>query len=113
MNMDEINGREAMMGAVVRKLETITNARGEKHATIPTGGIEYHWAIIGMELYECTNSQPIKSLHFISISTTLTTLKVKLTFLNIPLLLSSHTNRFSLCDLCGLLYVSIVNIVFR
>ena len=47
MNMDEINGREAMMGAVVRKLETITNARGEKHETIPSGGVEYHWTIIG------------------------------------------------------------------
>ena len=44
--MEGTNTREAAMG-IIRKLETITNARGERHETIPDGGIEYHWAIIG------------------------------------------------------------------
>ena len=40
------NTEEAVVG-FFRKLETITNARGEKHETIPSGGVEYHWTIIG------------------------------------------------------------------
>lgn len=46
----DTNTKGGIMG-MLRKLETITNARGEKHETIPTGGIEYHWTIIGVYTY--------------------------------------------------------------